>query len=59
MSDDNITLTPAQCAELQHIVTEWIDEGFTTPPYESVYYNIFEILNIDPDSVMYNIQRPK
>jgi len=40
------TVTDEHYAALQRIVGDWIGEGFTTPPYEDAYYDIFEWLGL-------------
>jgi len=39
-------LTAEQRAALIRIVSDWIGEGFTTPPYGDAYYDIFEWLGL-------------
>lgn len=54
-------LTTEQLRALKRIVGDWIGEGFTTPPYEDPYYDIFEALELDeaPDKTgCYDTRRP-
>jgi len=45
---------------LAGIVTEWLADGFTTPPYDDEVYSIIEKLNIHNDSVWdYDLRRPE
>jgi len=45
---------------LRGFVEAWINEGFTTPPYTDVQYDIFEWLALDPEDpfISYDIRRP-
>ena len=45
---------------LREMIGEWIDEGFTTPPYTSEQYDIFEALGIfEPIGLaQYDVRRP-
>jgi hypothetical protein len=56
-----------QVEALREIVTDWISEGFTTPPYKDAYYDIFEKLRITNEKrpsggyelpVSYDVRRP-
>lgn len=50
--------TDKQTAALARIVEQWVDEGFTSPPYYTdEQYDIFEMLEIE--STQYNIARPQ
>lgn len=42
-------LTPERREALREIVADWISEGFTTPPYDDVQYDIFEALGLSDD----------
>jgi len=52
-------LNDKQREALADIVAEWIGEGFTTPPYTSEQYDIFEGLGLVGDSWLYEIRRPE
>lgn len=47
MNDGSLTFTGEQVERLREMIEEWICEGFTTPPYTSVTYDIFEALGLD------------
>lgn len=49
--------TREQTLELREMVADWVAEGFTTPPYEPVQYDIFEKLGVT--SRAYDIKRPR
>lgn len=50
-----------QIPVLREMVAQWIDEGFTTPPYTDEQYDIFEALDLfeNPGLCSYDIRRPK
>jgi hypothetical protein len=50
-------LDEIQIEALRRMVREWVGEGFTTPPYEDAYYDIFAALGIKTQ--VYDIERPK
>jgi hypothetical protein len=54
--------TGPEVALLRVMVEEWIDEGFTTPPYTSEHYAIFEKLGITNETrtnlAIYDVDRP-
>lgn len=53
-------LSADQREALEVIVGGWVAEGFTTPPYGSAYYDIFEALDLSPDGDWgYDIRRPQ
>jgi hypothetical protein len=43
---------------LRRMVYDWINGGFTEPPYPPVYYDAFERLGVDPERCSYDIRRP-
>jgi hypothetical protein len=51
---ENLTLEQREA--LKRIVEDWINEGFTTPPYEDAYYDIFEALDVQQGT--YDTRRP-
>ena len=56
-----IKLNNKQLEALQRIILDWISDGFTTPPYDTEYYDIFEKIEIEQEdlSTDYDIRRPK
>jgi hypothetical protein len=50
-------LTPEQLEALKSIVEEWINDGFTIPPYADEVYDIFEGLDLVATGP-YDIRRP-
>ncbi len=51
--------TEEELDELKSCVIAVIDEGFTTPPYHDVFYDVIEKLEITQGDVYsYNISRP-
>lgn len=49
-------LTPDQREVLRAMISDWVGEGFTTPPYSEAQYDIFEALYVE--SAIYDIKRP-
>jgi len=46
---------------LQALIIDWINEGFTTPPYHEIEYSLFEKLGINNDiehHLFYDVERP-
>lgn len=55
-----MNFTDKQVEALKRIVSDWISEGFTTPPYGDAYYDIFEKLGEAEDNPFsYDTRRPK
>jgi len=57
-----IEFTDEEVGWLRAIVVDWINDGFTTPPYEEDIYSIFEKLDIHNDipfPLHYDVNRPK
>lgn len=53
------SLTPEQFDALRRIVSDWIGEGFTTPPYTAAQYDLFEALDLAQDNpYSYDTRRP-
>ena len=51
--------TDKQIETLRQIVIDWINEGFTSPPYSPEQLEIFRTLGItNKDSFMYDVERP-
>jgi len=51
--------TEQEIEALKSIVAGWINEGFTTPPYQEIYYDLFEKLELNhPTEFQYNTLRP-
>ena len=51
--------TKEEVEELKSCVIAVIDEGFTTPPYRDIFYDVIEKLGITQDDVYsYNVSRP-
>lgn len=57
MSELFTHLTSEQWTALARIVSDWIDDGFTMPPYESAYYDIFEALGLARAGSVYDTRR--
>jgi len=60
-----VSFTDEELDEIKSIVLSWINEGFTTPPYDTIDYSIFEKLNISNENaeseeyyLQYNVSRP-
>jgi len=64
-----IKFTNEELEEIRAIIIAWIGEGFTTPPYSNVLYDVFEKLGIDNEYCKdqwfyyeggrgYNVERP-
>lgn len=49
-------LTPGQREVLRAMLSDWVGEGFTTPPYSEAQYDIFEALGVE--SAFYDTKRP-
>ena len=45
-----LSLSDDQYDALRDMVLDWINEGFTTPPYKGVEYDLFEILGINNEN---------
>lgn len=45
-------MTEEQREALREIVSDWISEGFTTPPYTEAQYDLFESLELDRTSTI-------
>ena len=55
----DILLTVDEARYLRHILIDWVDEGFTKPPYDPTIYSLFEKLGIrQRDIHEYDIERP-
>jgi hypothetical protein len=52
-----IEFTDEEEKQIKIIVEDWINDGFLTPPYEEVLYDIFEKLEVE--ALFYDIKRPK
>lgn len=53
-----VTFTEDELDVLRGIVAQWIDDGFTVPPYTPVEYALFARLSIRQDNVIYDITPP-
>lgn len=57
---DRVEFAGKQVDALRGIVSQWIGEGFTTPPYSDEHYDIFEALKLDEDIPhSYDTRRPR
>ncbi len=55
----NFRLSKSEWHILRRVVMEWIDEGFSIPPYHANFYDILDKLHIQPKDVsQYDIIRP-
>lgn len=54
-----MNFTDAETKVLKEMAEGWIEEGFTSPPYTTEHYNIFEKLELNPKRFIYDIERPK
>jgi hypothetical protein len=54
-----IDLTEDELWTLQGMVAQWVDEGFTTPPYAAEHYAIFRKVGLTPEEVRYDIRPPE
>jgi hypothetical protein len=51
-------LTELEWAELVSMIEDWVSAGFTTPPYSSAAYGVFEKLGITGKIGSYDTTRP-
>jgi len=57
-----VKFTDEERSWLIGIVVDWINDGFTTPPYNDEVYSIFEKLGIHNDvpfPLQYDVERPE
>lgn len=54
--DGTVEFSGEQVEELRTIVEMWVSEGFTTPPYTDLQYDIFEKLGVTGGD--YDVRRP-